>query len=179
MDDLELYLDAKKAYDAGTESFLAFLDLHDINRQVILEMLEVTNLAIDDTTPAPGRVLEMTHGIYEHYLSHLYKEFGKKEDVVDKIRVNIDSTRRRSGGRNNGLPRPGYGLVIGRIQSGKTAHMFGLALSSIDKDVLDNPFDTVIILSGLTNDLRLQTRGRISKSLKGFHSAPPILPQRC
>jgi hypothetical protein len=58
----------------------------------------------------------------------------------------------------------GYGLVVGRIQSGKTAHIIGLSLLAMDKTIngFDKAYDTVIILSGLLEDLRKQTFGRVS-----------------
>ena len=52
------------------------------------------------------------------------------------------------------------GLVIGRVQSGKTAHFTGI----IGK-AADSGYGLFIILSGITNSLRLQTQKRLSRDL--------------
>ena len=70
--------------------------------------------------------------------------------------------------------RQNYGLVVGRIQSGKTAHMIGLALACIEKQNLlkneqirgKSQTSIVIILSKLIDDIRKQTLERLeTKSL--------------
>lgn len=57
------------------------------------------------------------------------------------------------------------GLVIGDIQSGKTANYTGL----INK-ALDAGYKIIIILAGLTKDLRNQTQRRIDKETLGFET---------
>ena len=68
-----------------------------------------------------------------------------------------------------GDQRQNYGLVVGRIQSGKTAHMIGLTLSCIEKqNLLQNEqirgtkrTSVVILLSSLIDDIRKQTLERL------------------
>lgn len=66
------------------------------------------------------------------------------------------------------LPPPGNldfagrGLVVGRVQSGKTAHFTGLAAKAADSG-----YRLVIVLAGLTNLLRKQTQERLNHDL-GF-----------
>ena len=57
-------------------------------------------------------------GIYEHYISNLLMKFGGKEKPIERINDSIKSTMRRMSIRQP-RRRPGYGLVLGRIQSGK------------------------------------------------------------
>jgi hypothetical protein len=52
------------------------------------------------------------------------------------------------------------GLVIGRVQSGKTAHFTGVVAKAADTG-----YRLFIILSGITNSLRLQTQKRLHKDL--------------
>lgn len=52
------------------------------------------------------------------------------------------------------------GLVVGYVQSGKTANM-----TAVIAKALDAGYDTVIILAGLTNKLRMQTQDRLFKDL--------------
>lgn len=57
------------------------------------------------------------------------------------------------------------GLVMGSIQSGKTANMVGLASMAADYD-----WNFFIILSGSIDNLRIQTRDRFKKDLKNTDS---------
>ena len=52
------------------------------------------------------------------------------------------------------------GLVVGHVQSGKTANM-----TAVIAKALDAGYDTVIVLAGLTNKLRYQTQMRLSDDL--------------
>ena len=53
-----------------------------------------------------------------------------------------------------------YGLVVGHVQSGKTAHFTGLLARAADRG-----FNLVIVLSGILNDLRSQTQARMTRDL--------------
>ena len=52
------------------------------------------------------------------------------------------------------------GLVVGHVQSGKTANMTAVAAKALDAG-----YDTVIVLAGLTNKLRYQTQLRLFDDL--------------
>ncbi|MDS1308886.1 Z1 domain-containing protein [Marinobacter xiaoshiensis] len=52
------------------------------------------------------------------------------------------------------------GLVVGHVQSGKTANMTGVIAKAVDAG-----YNTIIILAGLTNKLRRQTQLRIIEDL--------------
>ena len=52
------------------------------------------------------------------------------------------------------------GLVVGHVQSGKTANM-----TAVIAKALDAGYNTVIVLAGLTNKLRMQTQDRLFKDL--------------
>lgn len=55
-----------------------------------------------------------------------------------------------------------YGLVLGYVQSGKTANYTGLIAKAVDSG-----YDFVIVLAGLHNNLRLQTQHRLDRELTG------------
>ena len=55
-----------------------------------------------------------------------------------------------------------YGLVIGHVQSGKTANYTGVIAKAADSG-----YNLIIVLTGLYNDLRHQTQVRIEKELTG------------
>ena len=52
------------------------------------------------------------------------------------------------------------GLVVGYVQSGKTANMTGVISKALDAG-----YNTIIVLAGLTNKLRFQTQLRLYKDL--------------
>lgn len=55
------------------------------------------------------------------------------------------------------------GLVFGRVQSGKTAHFSGVIAKAADCG-----YKLFIVLSGITNSLRLQTQKRLSRDLSNL-----------
>ncbi len=57
-------------------------------------------------------------------------------------------------------PRPAKGLVVGAVQSGKTAHMMALSARA-----LDHGYKIIIVLAGAKDDLRTQTARRFNSQL--------------
>jgi Z1 domain len=58
------------------------------------------------------------------------------------------------------------GLVVGLVQSGKTANYTGLICKAIDAG-----YQLVIVLAGVHNSLRSQTQGRLDEEILGFDTA--------
>jgi len=58
------------------------------------------------------------------------------------------------------------GMVVGYVQSGKTAHYIGL----INKAV-DSGYKIIIVLAGMHNNLRAQTQSRIDEEVLGFETS--------
>ncbi len=56
-----------------------------------------------------------------------------------------------------------YGLVVGQVQSGKTANYTGLICKAADAG-----FNLIIVLAGIHNNLRSQTQLRIDEGFLGF-----------
>lgn len=56
------------------------------------------------------------------------------------------------------------GLVVGNVQSGKTAHYTGLVAKAADAG-----YRVIIIIAGIHNNLRNQTQGRIDEGFIGEH----------
>jgi hypothetical protein len=97
-------------------------EIMDISRQLGWSELE-RNYAISERFGSynpPTRI-----GFYEKYHLHLQSR-NLGENNVSDILTSIEETHRRISCRSvipNEDNRAGYGLVVGRIQSGKTAHM--------------------------------------------------------
>ena len=62
------------------------------------------------------------------------------------------------------------GMVIGHVQSGKTASYTGLICKAADAG-----YKVIIVIAGIHNNLRSQTQGRIDEGFIGFDSAKLLL----
>ena len=57
-------------------------------------------------------------------------------------------------------------MVVGSVQSGKTANYTALIAKA-----LDSGYKLIIILSGAHNDLRAQTQARLNEEILGYDRA--------
>ena len=108
----------------------------------------------------PKRLLKSENpNFYAHYLNHLESEMGFEtmQAVDTTVGIAWDRLNNRRTDTNTN-----YGLVVGRIQSGKTAHMIGLAVRALQGDENVDGYDTIIILAGTIEDLRKQTLERFN-----------------
>lgn len=62
------------------------------------------------------------------------------------------------------------GMVVGYVQSGKTAHYIGLINKAIDAG-----YKIIIVLAGMHNNLRSQTQSRIDEEILGFETSTKYL----
>ena len=107
-------------------------------------------------------------------LNNISTIYGLKiggESTVESVKDNVEETYLRIQNKkpNSKITEKSgdMELVVGRIQSGKTAHMLGLSFRAIDTTLShteERAYDTIIILSGLLEDLRKQTYNRLKKS---------------
>ena len=115
---------------------------------------------------------------FELFLNEWAAKLPKKhrKESVDLLRTQVIDVNRLllEATSEIGLERPKYGLVVGRIQSGKTSHITGLISSLLDKNFESIQPDLIIVLSGLAEDLRVQTSNRV-RSIFGPESVFPGL----
>ena len=57
------------------------------------------------------------------------------------------------------------GMVVGHVQSGKTTNFIGLC-----NKALDSGYKFIVVLSGLTNDIRKQTHERLDQGFFGYNT---------
>jgi hypothetical protein len=86
-------------------------------------------------------------------------------DPSEQIESIRDSTERiyRFLRQSYLIDRPTYGLVVGDVQSGKTANFCGLVSKAADLGI-----SLIIVFSGTTNTLRNQTQKRIDEAFGRF-----------
>jgi hypothetical protein len=170
----EIYNEARRHRDDPNldhREYLASKNLSEQHFELLIGQLE----PIQSEEIISTSLSQNCRGIYSHYLTHLKTKLGSQ--VRDSVNDNILDTRRRMNLHVQKPERASYGLVMGRIQSGKTAHMIGVSLHSIDPEKTDEPYDLVIILAGLIEDLRIQTNYRFAESIRTFTGVSPcVLP---
>jgi Z1 domain len=109
-----------------------------------------------------GRVREEREPFYwQHYVDYLAEQ-GWGEDSIAALDLNTTRIVERLADPERKDVYQAKGLVVGYVQSGKTANFTGVAAKAIDAG-----YRLVIILTGTTNLLRAQTQRRIDKELVG------------
>lgn len=108
-----------------------------------------------------------------------YADLLDRKGWPDRVKQNIDISTHRTMNflfnPNDENAEKKYGLIVGHVQSGKTADYTGLIARAADSG-----YNVIIVLAGLHNNLRRQTQIRLerevmgkSKHPRGEHVKPP------
>lgn len=97
----------------------------------------------------------------ERYFAYL-KSIGRSENIIDETRRSTLSIVENLGDPKGEEGFYRKGMVVGSVQSGKTANFNGVINTAIDVG-----YQMIIVLSGLMEDLRVQTQERIEKEVTG------------
>lgn len=104
---------------------------------------------------------------WNRYEKYLLENKGWARSSIDK---SIDNTTNKV---MNAIANPNQkvaierkGMVIGYVQSGKTAHYIGVINKAIDAG-----YKIIIVLAGMHNNLRSQTQSRIDEEVLGFETS--------
>ena len=99
---------------------------------------------------------------WSRYMTYLERDFGMPPEVVNNLHELTDMLLERL----EDPERPGQwdrrGMVVGSVQSGKTANYIGF----INK-ALDAGYKLVVVLAGIHNNLRSQTQLRVDEGVLG------------
>lgn len=87
---------------------------------------------------------------------------GWDSDAIQKIDLSCTKVVSRLSDPASELPYQSKGLVVGHVQSGKTAHFTGVVAKAIDSG-----YRLVIVLAGMHDILRNQTQRRLDMELVG------------
>ena len=102
---------------------------------------------------------------WSRYKSLLYQKHFSP-DVINKIDIVTDEILDLLQDPDTEGNWKRKGLVVGHVQSGKTANYIGLISKAFDSG-----YKLVIVLAGLLNSLRKQTQGRIDEGIIGLNSS--------
>lgn len=96
----------------------------------------------------------------------LLMQRGWQDNVLNALDKDTSRTVDLMGNPETPGPWERYGLVIGEVQSGKTANYIGVL-----NKALDAGYKMIVVLGGHTDDLRKQTQKRIDSDLIGYDSS--------
>jgi hypothetical protein len=103
---------------------------------------------------------------WQHYRQFLlnkgwpFNSVATLDDVSDQLIALLEDPRKKAGVKGRSFDR--RGLVVGNVQSGKTANF----MATMSK-ALDAGYKVVIVLAGIHNSLRHQTQTRIDEEVLG------------
>ncbi|MCD8409895.1 Z1 domain-containing protein [Tenacibaculum finnmarkense] len=97
----------------------------------------------------------------ERYFAYL-KKIGRSENIINETRRSTLNIIESLGDPESNEEFYKKGMVVGSVQSGKTANFNGVINTAIDAG-----YKMVIVLSGIMEDLRVQTQIRIEKEVIG------------
>lgn len=113
--------------------------------------------------------LENARSELDPYYWDRYRQLLASRDFSGQVLATLDSVTDRILGLLENPSKEGEwdrrGMVMGHVQSGKTANYTGLVCKAADAG-----YRVIIIIAGLHNNLRNQTQRRIDEGLVGFDS---------
>lgn len=107
--------------------------------------------------------IDFENGFWGRYREYLEIEKNFAPDVINKLDRITDSILDNLFDPSLKATINKKGLVVGQVQSGKTANYTGLICKAADAG-----FGLIIVLAGIHNNLRSQTQIRIDESFLGF-----------
>jgi len=99
---------------------------------------------------------------WTRYRDYLLRLKGWTQDAIDSINDSTNEIMKSLGNPSDVKPFDKRGLVLGYVQSGKTANFTGLINKAYDVG-----YKLVVVLSGIHNDLRAQTQLRLDEEVVG------------
>lgn len=104
-------------------------------------------------------------GFWDRYRRYLEEVKNWPEETVKKLHITTDETLSDIGNPAQKGLWDRRGMIVGEVQSGKTANYTGLICKAVDAG-----YKLIIVLAGMTNDLRSQTQSRLDAEFLGFES---------
>ncbi|MEG0670725.1 Z1 domain-containing protein [Clostridium sp.] len=104
---------------------------------------------------------------WKRYEKYLLENKGWARSTIDKsIDNTTDKVMNAIANPNKKVAVERKGMVVGYVQSGKTAHYIGVINKAIDAG-----YKVIIVLAGMHNNLRAQTQSRIDEEVLGFETS--------
>ncbi|OYV05716.1 MAG: endonuclease [Verrucomicrobiales bacterium VVV1] len=142
---------------------------------LIVELLHLFSVTVQDATVLedhdptlhtpwlPDRKGSIKWRFWNRYMTYLEREFGMPPTVVNSLHALTDMILERIEEPARNGPWDRRGMVVGSVQSGKTANYVGLINKAVDAG-----YKLVIVLAGIHSNLRAQTQLRVDEGVLGF-----------
>ena len=121
--------------------------------------------------------LEDARGKMDLYFWDRYRKLLAERNFSGHVLATLDSVTDRILGLLENPKKEGIwdrrGMVVGHVQSGKTANYTGLICKAADAG-----YEVIIVIAGINNNLRNQTQMRIDEGFIGFDSAKVLTKGR-
>lgn len=129
----------------------------------------------DDTGHVPwyfGQRRSEGREFYDRYAAYLHQVEGWGTGLLDSLDESTDAVMELLEAPERPGPWDRRGLVLGHVQSGKTANYAGLLCKAADAG-----YRLLIVLAGMHNVLRLQTQLRLDRDFLGYKSTSVGSPE--
>jgi hypothetical protein len=142
---------------------------------LVTELLHLFSVTVQDATVLedhdpnlhtpwlPDRRGSIQWRFWTRYMTYLEREFGMPPTVVNSLHELTDMILERLEEPARDGPWDRRGMVVGSVQSGKTANYLGLINKAVDAH-----YKLVIVLAGIHSNLRAQTQLRVDEGVLGF-----------
>jgi len=142
---------------------------------LVTELLHLFSVTVQDATVLedhdptlhtpwlPDRRGSIQWRFWTRYMTYLEREFGMPPTVVNNLHELTDMILERLEEPARDGPWDRRGMVVGSVQSGKTANYVGLISKAVDAG-----YKLVIVLAGIHSNLRAQTQLRVDEGVLGF-----------
>ena len=153
--------------------FEDFIQSYDINLQRQLRLMTTPGISsnvhrsslvsdVPIVQSSENKSITSTWDAHEKWVMKKVEQGDLPEEAIVELKI---STKEVSDIISNSELDKIYGLVVGYVQSGKTAHYTGLIARAIDEG-----YTFIVVISGTLSDLRKQTQLRLIKDLVGIHN---------
>ena len=140
-------------------------DLESIFNISIGSSKNLDNNTEDHIPWLPDRRSEINWDFWDRYRRYLEKEKGWAPVVIERLDSTTDDVLERLEDPNREHNWDRRGMVVGQVQSGKTANYTGLICKAVDAG-----YKLIIVLAGMQDSLRSQTQLRLDEGFLGFNS---------
>lgn len=104
---------------------------------------------------------------WERYYKHLLYDQGWDQDSIEKsVDLPTDEIMNALVDPSKEAISERRGMVVGYVQSGKTANYVGLINKAIDAG-----YKIIVVLAGMHNNLRSQTQSRVDEEVLGYETS--------
>jgi hypothetical protein len=108
---------------------------------------------------------KISWNFWNRYVCYLEEEKGWSQSIINSLDSLTDNIVERIENPDRIGIWDRRGMVVGQVQSGKTANYTGLVCKAVDAG-----YKLIVVLAGITDSLRSQTQIRLDEGFLGFDS---------